>query len=155
MSEWPVKRMVKPWQLTALTIVTFGLFGFIWMLRQAWFARKVNPDNRAFLLFTIALVLFLFSILMQAVVALTVARGGEATDLGSTGMVIFMFQTFAVISGFLQIRETLAACYSARLNVVLTILLNVYYVQYHMSRIANLQRAPQPAEGMPPLASHA
>ncbi len=138
-----------------LSIVTLGLFGFIWMLRQAWFARKLNPGNWAFRAFTLAFALFLFSALGQVVVAITVARGGEATDMGTTGWVIFMFQTLAMIAGYLEIRETLAACYSVRLNLILTVVFNVYYVQYHLSRIAKLNRARQSSEGMPPLASPA
>lgn len=127
-----------------LSLVTFGLFGFFWMFRQAWFARKLNPDNRAVLFFAIAFLLALFSTLLRTVVAITVARGGEATDLGTVGMVLWMFQVFAIISGFLQIRETLMAYYGVRLNAALTVVFNVFYIQHHLTQLANASQTSAP-----------
>ena len=124
-----------------LSLVTFGLFGCFWMFRQAWFARKLNPDNRAVLCFAIAFLLALFSILLRATVAITVARGGEATETGTTGLVLWMFQVLAVAGGFLQIRETLMGCYGIRLNAALTVLFNMFYIQHHLTLLGSASQA--------------
>jgi hypothetical protein len=122
-----------------LSILTFGLFSFFWAFRQALFAKKIDPKNMAPLQVAASFALVLFSFLLGFVNALTVSRGGEASSLGSTGLVVSLFQLFMFISAALQIRKTLTAYYGIRMNAFLTMLFNVYYVQFHMSQIVKIQ----------------
>lgn len=129
----------------ALSIVTFGLFACLWMFRQARFARKIDPSNKAPLQIAAGFALALFSILLNVVNAITVARGGEASNLGTTGTMMSFFTLFMLISAYLEIRKALTSQYGIQMSAALTAIFNVYYVQYHLSRIVKLQspRAPQ------------
>ena len=139
------------WALVlVLSMATFGLFGVVWMFIQARFAKKLDPGNRAVLLFTASLALFLFYVLLLAVVALTLARGGEGTNLSPAANVVFLFGTIFTINGFFQIRGSLLKYYNSvepinlKLSGVMTFFFNVYYLQYHLARIATYTRELDP-----------
>ena len=137
----------------ALSIATFGLFAWVWMLRQARFARRIDPSNKSTMQIAMGFALVLFSILLNVVNSITVARGGESSSLGITGTVMYFFVIFMLVSAYLEIRKTLTSQYGIEMNTVLTVIFNVYYVQYHLSRIAKLQlaRAPQLPNGIHPI----
>jgi hypothetical protein len=137
-----------------LSIVTFGLFACLWMFRQARFARKIDPSSKATLQIATSFALALFSILLNVVNTITVARGGESTNLGTTGTVMSFFTLFLLISAYLGIRKALTSQYGIQMSAVLTVIFNVYYVQYHLSRIMKLQhpRAPQLPNATHPVA---
>jgi hypothetical protein len=138
-----------------LSIVTFGLFACLWMFRQARFARKIDPSNKAPLQIAASFALVLFSILLNVVNALTVARGGVSGNLGITGTVISFFTLFMLISAYLEIRKTLTRQYGIQMSAVLTVIFNVYYVQYHLSRIVRLQdpRVPRLPDAIHPVSA--
>jgi hypothetical protein len=135
-----------------LSIVTFGLFACLWMFRQARFARKIDPSNKAPLQIAAGFALALFSILLNVVNTITVARGGESTNFGVTGIVMYFFTLFMLISAYLEIRKTLTSHCGVQMSAALTVIFNVYYVQYHLSRIVKLQspRAPQAHDAIHP-----
>lgn len=137
-----------------LSIVTVGLFAWLWMFRQARFARKIDTSNKATLQIATSFSLVLFSILLNAVNAITVARGGESTNLGVTGTVMSFFTLFMFVSGYLEIRRALTTQYGIQMSAVLTVIFSVFYVQYHLSRIVTLQcpRTPQLPNAIPPVA---
>jgi hypothetical protein len=126
-----------------LTIVTFSLFGFFWAFRQALFIKKIDPTNPksrvAVLEVGASFALAMFSGIIGAVSAMTVARGGVPADLGVVLNIVHTFQWvfFAVAS--LLVRNALVACYGVKMNQFLTVLFSIFYVQHHMTRIAKLQ----------------
>ena len=138
-----------------LSIITFGLFACLWMFRQARFARKIDPSNKAPLQLATSFALVLFSILLNVVNAITVARGGESSNLGITGTMMSFFTLFMLISAYLGIRKTLTSQYGIQMSAVLTVIFNIYYVQYHLSRIVRLQnpRAPQLPDAIHPVSA--
>ena len=125
-----------------LDIVTLGLFGFFWMFRQARFARKIDPTNRAVFQILLSVALFLCSFLLSGIVALTVARGGQPTDLGTVMNMLRFFQILMVITAYMQIRKSLNMRYGIQLNPLLTVIFNVLYVQYHLSKLAKNRELP-------------
>jgi hypothetical protein len=137
-----------------LSIVTFGLFACLWMFRQARFARKIDASNKATGQIATSFALVFAAILFNAVNAITVARGGESTDPGFTGVVMSFFILFMLISAYREIRRTLTTQYSIQMSAALTVIFNVFYVQYHLSRIVRLQcpRAPQLPNAIHPVA---
>jgi hypothetical protein len=148
----PVAGQIAPkppslhWAIVfVLSIVTLGLFACLWMFRQARFARKLDASNMATGQIATSFALVFGAILFNAVNAITVARGGESTDPGFTGVVMLFFILFMLISAYREIRRTLTTQYGIQMSAVLTVIFNVYYVQYHLSRIVRLQcpRAPQ------------
>jgi hypothetical protein len=138
-----------------LSFVTFGLFGCLWMFRQAKFARKLDPGNKATMQIATSFAIGLFSILLNVVNTITVARGGESTNLGITGTAMSFFALFMLISAYLEIRKALASQCGIQMSAVLTVIFNVYYVQYHLSRIVRLQnpRAPQLPDAIHPVSA--
>ena len=132
-----------------LDIVTLGLFGFFWMFRQAQFAKKIDPANRAVFQILLCVALFLFSILMSVIVAVTVARGGQGSDLSSVMTMLRFFEILMVVTAYLQIRKSLAMRYGIQLNALLTVFFNVFYVQYHLSKLAKNQVVAVPGAAMP------
>jgi hypothetical protein len=130
-----------------LSIVTLGLFACLWMFRQARFARKIDPSNKATGQIAMSFVLVLSSILFTNVNAITVARGGESTNLGITGSVMSFFTLFMFVSAYLEIRKALTTQYGIQMSSVLTVIFNVYYLQYHLTRIAKLSLGPSPQPG--------
>jgi hypothetical protein len=125
-----------------LDVLTLGLFGFFWMFRQAQFARKIDPTNRAVFQILLSVVLFLVSFLLASMVTLTVARGGQPADLGSVMNMLRFFQILMVITAYLQIRKSLHMRYGIQLNPLLTVIFNVLYVQYHLSKLAKTSELP-------------
>jgi hypothetical protein len=132
-----------------LSVVTLGLFGFYWSIRQAQFARRIDPINRAIFQILLSAALFLFQILISAVVAITVARGGQGTDLSSVMNILRLFEGLMIFTAYWQIRATLMKYYGIKLNGFLTLIFNVYYVQYHLSRLAKTQGVPLSSSVLP------
>ena len=120
-----------------LSIVTLGIFAFVWAYRQASFVKKIDGKNNATLLIAASGLLFLFANLMSFVNAMTIARGGQATHFGPLGTVLGMFELLFFFSAFFQMQKSITARYGVPLNGVLTFLFNVYYLQYHLTRIAS------------------
>ena len=135
----PPKPPSLHWAMVlGLSIVTLGLFACLWMFRQARFARKIDASNKATMQIAVSFALVLFAILLSAVNAITVARGGESSNLGITGSVMSFFTLFMFVSAYLEIRKALTARYGIQMSSLLTVIFNVYYVQYHLTRITEL-----------------
>jgi hypothetical protein len=124
------------------------------MFRQARFVRKIDTSNKATLQIAASFALALFSTLLNVMNTITVARGGESASLGTTGTMMSFFTLFLLISAYLGMRKTLTSQYGIQMSAVLTVIFNVFYVQYHLSRIVRLQcpRAPQLPDAIPPVA---
>jgi hypothetical protein len=122
-----------------LTIVTFGLFGLVWMLIQASFVRRIDPANRALFQILVSILLVTVQIALGVMVAVTMARGGQGTDLRAVMTMLRSFEFIMILTAYWQIRATLMKQYGLELNGALTLLFNVYYVQYHLSKLASRQ----------------
>jgi len=132
-----------------LDLLTLGLFGYFWMFRQAQFARKIDPSNRAVFQVLVSVMLFLFSFLMAVIVGWTVARGGQSTDLSGVMNIMRLFQILMVITAYTQIRKSLNMRYGLQLNPILAVIFNVFYVQYHLSKLAKDQQFSIPGAMLP------
>lgn len=146
-SQWPMPPVLHWAAVMGLGIVTIGLFVWVWLFVQARFARKLDPANRSTILLAGCLMVYLAYLLMNFVVALTVARGGEATDLSVMGPLLTMWAVLFGCAGIFQMRSTFTKHYTIeepfglQLNPVLTLIFHVYYFQYHLSRIAGWKQA--------------
>ena len=116
-----------------LSIVTLGLFMDVWLLVQALWVRKHDPQSRAF-------PVFLWSVVLT-VVAEILNMMHEATSVAAVlfiaSLVLGLVATFAV-------RDFLAAYIRgstgrpAYLGSFLTLILGPIYLQYHMNRLRAL-----------------
>ncbi|MDZ7639609.1 MAG: DUF4339 domain-containing protein [Bryobacterales bacterium] len=133
-----------------LTVVTCGFFAVIWMLMQAWWLKQLREGNRS--VWTLAtslgicyagsLVLGIFAPVMEIasrgneeVGMMFVALLGVSLLISLVGLCFF----FAAVLGMRQ--EMLDYFNSVenihlQLSFVLTLFIGMYYLQYHMSRIA-------------------
>ncbi len=126
-----------------LSVFTFSLFGFFWAFRQALFVKKIDPTNPksklAVLEVGASFALALFSGLIGGFTAMTVARGGAVTDLSTVVNILHLFQWVCFTVASVLVRNSLVARYGVKMNLVLTWLFNIFYVQYHMTQIAKMQ----------------
>jgi drug/metabolite transporter (DMT)-like permease len=127
------------WALVLLlTVVTLGIFYLLWIIVQARWVKRIDPESQALSLQVIFIVL---SIVGQVVI--------EASDKGSGGAVmgglLTLGGTVAGVVGFFSQRRTMLSYYQQRLpqglrlSPALTFFLGPFYLQHHMTRIAKQQ----------------
>jgi hypothetical protein len=129
------------WALLLVLSITW-IFAFIWALVQAGYARKIDPSSSAlwaFILWT-GLSGADFAMNIQAVMAGgTAAAPPLAGYLGVGGIICYFWGVFGI-------RKSMETYYNSvepiqlQLSGVLTFLFGIYYLQYHMSRIAHWKK---------------
>jgi hypothetical protein len=105
------------------------------------FIKKIDKSIQktvALRLIGVSCALMLFNGLLGGINALTVMHGGQPPDLDTVGMMMRSFQYLFLVMGTFLMRKTLTDCYGVQMNGVLTWLFGVFYVQFHMTRIAKL-----------------
>lgn len=137
-----------------LTIVTCGFFSLIWMLMQAWWLKQLHPANRSIWLlaasfgvtYAASIGLGAFAPLLETVskdsdlsVPLMFFIAGVAILISLAGLGLFFAAELAMRKEMLTYFNTIENI-QLRLNPVLTVLVGLYYLQYHMSRIAEWKK---------------
>ena len=118
-----------------LGLVTLGLFGCIWAVVQAVWARKIDASSRALLLYLIAIALYVLGAVLEALNASIPTQA--LVQVGAALVATF---------GAFSVKDSLA-WYIARvegspayLSGLMTILFGEVYLQYHMNRVRSFQR---------------
>ena len=120
------------WALVLLiTVVTCGVFGMVWIFVQAAWAKKADPRCNATLMFVIYLVAF--AVYMAAILT-------EYQRFLILAGLSYVACVACYIVGIFSIRRAIHnyyhdAPFSLHLSGFLTFFLNVYYFQYHFTRI--------------------
>jgi hypothetical protein len=138
------------WALVLLIgFFTGGLFTLIWMFVQAAWMRKVDPLSKALAYYIGGLVAYL--VMMGAIVAMVMSMsGGNGTP--SNGIAaLCMVCGFANLVPFLMaifnMRSSMEEHFNGpepiglRLSGIMTFFFNVFYFQYHFTRINEIKRA--------------
>lgn len=119
------------WTLVLLlAIVTLGLFLDIWLIVQALWVRKQDPQNRALQLCILSIVVSIVAEILNAVHA----------SVQLTAIVFIISIVLALIPTF-AVRDVLAAYLTkatgrrAYLGSFLTLILGPIYLQYHMNKV--------------------
>ena len=127
------------WALLLILSITW-IFAFIWALIQAAYARKLDPNSSALWAFILWIGLSSADLVLnyQAVTA-----GGQAPQyaayLGIGGIICYFWGVFAT-------RKSMVTYYNSvepiqlKLSGVMTFFFGIYYLQYHMSRIAHWKK---------------
>jgi len=129
------------WALLLILSITW-VFAFIWTFVQAGYARKIDASSSAlwaFILWT-GLSGADFAMNIQAVMA----GGGAAAPplagyLGVGGIICYFWGVFSI-------RKSMETYYNSvepiqlQMSGVLTFFFGIYYLQYHMSRIAHWKK---------------
>lgn len=113
-----------------LAIVTLGLFLDIWLIVQALWVRKVDPENKALLLCIASIAVSILAEILNAMHAAVQLTAGVFI----LSVVLALIPTFAV-------RDVLAAYLrkatgrNTYLGSFLTLILGPIYLQYHMNKL--------------------
>jgi hypothetical protein len=117
----------------ALTVVTFGIIGIIWLFVQAVWVRKVEPKSNA-LYFLIGYVVAAF--------AAGAFEGAGFTPIFTPifqigGFVLFLIAVFGMRRSIEAFNDSIGP--GGGLSGVMTFFFNVIYFQYHLNDIRELQ----------------
>jgi len=119
------------WALVlVLSIVTCGIFGWIWMFVQAIYMKKQRPGNTVITLYAVGL----------AVVVLGAFCAGVLQEVAhSDTAVAFQLLEFGggitILVGHFKLRDSIEEAFNIQLSGVMTFFFNTIYFQYHLNRI--------------------
>lgn len=124
------------WALVLLISFLCGVFVYAWMLVQAGWLRKVEPDSKAMLF-------YLYGILVLVLgLGLTVSSRTE-----TLGALLFLSALVLIYVGHFSMRASLLRHFNGpepiglELNPVMTFFFSTFYFQYHFTRIHAMQQA--------------
>ena len=129
-----------------LALVTFGLFGLVWLFVEANFIKRIDPRSSARTLFIVVMVL---EVVYLGIAFIAIANGGRGDDLQFATMVgLFVMPVDAILAviGFFQMRRSMLNYYNfaepigLRLSGAMTFFFNLYYLQHHFTRIAEWKK---------------
>jgi hypothetical protein len=135
------------WALVLLIgFFTCGIFFYIWMLVQAAWMRKVNPNSKALLYYIAAIVIYIIYIFARVELLLAARNGGSTATFtavsalaGIAYLVLFLVAIFTMRSD-LEEHFNGPEPIGLSLSGVMTFFFNVFYFQHHLTRINELKR---------------
>ncbi|HZR57586.1 MAG TPA: GYF domain-containing protein [Terriglobales bacterium] len=118
-----------------LGVITCGIFGWIWALIQASFVKTIVPSTKAVMYFAISLAFFATSVVMNF------SRDTRpfASLLNLVGVIIWWVASFNMRSS-LEEHYNSAEPIALTLGPVMTFFFNIYYFQYHFTKINELKK---------------
>ena len=122
-----------------LAILTCGLFGSAWAIVEAIWVKKVQPSSKALLYLCPAFVLLIAGGILDASPDENLQTLGAIPNIG--GGVLWIVASFSMKSS-IEEHYNVAEPLGLTLSGVMTFFFNVYYFQYHFTRIIELKREP-------------
>ena len=120
------------WALVLLfNLLTQGTFGTIWVFFQAAWVRRIDPSSKALVVLAVALACGVPPIILVGESELTLTLW--LVGLGYAG---------AFIWAYFSMRQSIEARFDLNLSGLMTLFFSVFYLQYHMTRIANGEHTP-------------
>ncbi len=127
------------WALVLLlSVVTCGIFLWIWALVEANWVRKVQPTSKGMVLWSFTILLSLIEVVLAAFPDDTAKAVAIVLRLG--GAILWITGTFSMKSSIEEHYNT-AEPLGLELNGVLTFFFNVFYFQYHFTKINELRKS--------------
>jgi hypothetical protein len=115
-----------------LTIVTCGLFSWVWAIVEANWVRKVQPESKGMILWSFAILLSLIAGVLSAVP--DNASKGLAVLSRLGGIILWIAGSFSMKNSIEEHYNT-AEPIGLDLNGVMTFFFNIFYFQYHFTKI--------------------
>jgi GYF domain 2 len=122
-----------------LSTLTCGLFGCAWMIVEAIWVKKVQPSSKALLYLWPAFVLLIAGGILDASPDENLQTLGAIPNIG--GGVLWIVASFSMKSS-IEEHYNVTEPLGLTLSGVMTFFFNVYYFQYHFTRIIELKREP-------------
>ena len=131
------------WTLVLLlTVFTAGLFVDVWMIVQALWARKINPESSALALYFAGIAASVMGALLN----------GHPQIKGVGGILLLAAIVLITVASF-SVRDSLGQYITSvtgkptYLSGVMTILFGPIYLQYHMNKVRSFERHHSVAAG--------
>ncbi|MDT5280810.1 MAG: hypothetical protein QOJ20_2005 [Mycobacterium sp.] len=121
-----------------LAILTCGLFGWAWVIEEAIWVKKVQRSSKALLCLCPAFVLLIAAGILGAFPDENLQTLGVIPNIG--GLVLWIVASFSMKSS-IEEHYNVAEPLGLTLSGVMTFFFNVYYFQYHFTRIIALKRS--------------
>lgn len=129
------------WVLVLLVgLLTCGVFIMVWMFVHAIWAKKIHRENKALWLLVIYLIAVFTAAALNAVSAVM-----EVPELGGLAALVNLGGGICAIVAYFKIKGSMESRFGGpplhlRMNGILTFFFNVFYIQYHLSRISRWQK---------------
>jgi hypothetical protein len=130
-----------------LAFLTCGIFSIVWIMVQALWVKKIQPASKAVTYFGIAIGLWLLSTVLSISGAVSAARTGHADpSLQAIQALISLGYIILWIVGAFSMRDSIEEHFNSaepiglRLSGVMTFFFNVFYFQYHFTRINEMKQ---------------
>lgn len=132
------------WALVLLIGFFCGFFQLVWLFVEASFVKKLRPDNNCIMFLVSGILTLFLAIFVVIGVSMQAANNPDAASPGFLIFCLFLLLagTALHIVGVFKMRAGLVEYYNSvepinlRLSGVMTFFFNVWYFQYHFSRIA-------------------
>jgi GYF domain 2 len=131
------------WALVLLLgVVSCGLFNYAWLIVEAAFVRKIKPESKGLLFVILAIAGFFVGGFVNGF--MRALNHGEPNPFGSLFTLAAAVLYFV---GVFQMKNDLEDYYNSterinlRLSGVMVFFFNVYYFQYHFSRISQWKKS--------------
>jgi hypothetical protein len=122
------------WSLLLLfTVISFGVFQFVWMFVQSSWARKVDPESQATAFFAGDVLLFLLSLVFAASSDSRLQNFELPFLLGSC--IVFYAGVYSIRRAMLD-HYNLVEPMNLEISGAMTFFFTLLHLQYHMTRIA-------------------
>ena len=125
--------------LVLLGVLTCGLFGWVWAFIQAAWVKKIDPASKALLYYGISVGL----LVVMIAAAFSVRAGAQSSGVyllcrvvGAIMWLVAAFNMRSSIEEHYYSKEPIGLS----LNGVMTFFFNIYYFQYHFTRINEMKR---------------
>ena len=120
------------WALVLLlSVVTCGVFGWVWMFVQAAYMRKQRPGNTILILYAIGLAVVMFGGVCAGVLQQVSGHSESAVPF----QLLEFGGAITILVGHFKLRDAIEEAFNIQLSGVMTFFFNVIYFQYHLSRI--------------------
>ena len=124
-----------------LGIVTCGIFAWVWVFVEAAWMKKVAPASKAALLYGLSVGLLVLAFVLNISATQTGMPRGVGSLLDIAGWILWLVASFNMRSGIEEHFSTVEPVPSAmNLSGVMTFFFNVYYFQYHFTKVNELKK---------------
>lgn len=127
------------WALVLLfAVLTLGIFMIVWMFIQSSWVRKIDAASHATAQFVGYVVLFLLSQIFD--LASSEGLKGVSVLLLLGSYIAFYFGTYSIRRSMLEHYNGMEPM-QLKLSAAMTFFFSTFYLQYHMTRIADMKAA--------------